>query len=123
MFPGRAHFVLVAFLSTVMAAAGVLTAPSAGAPAGSATADNAYAFTAKPDIGDGDTGRACSATPVYTDWLPTAAGCFAADPATSLSVPSAQAGALMFEDYDRNSEEGLAVIVAGIDARFGLGFG
>ncbi|MFE2586109.1 TetR/AcrR family transcriptional regulator [Streptomyces sp. NPDC059378] len=34
---------------------------------------------------------------------------------------SAQAGALIFEDYDRNFEEGLAVIVTGIGARFGIG--
>ncbi|MFB7332183.1 TetR/AcrR family transcriptional regulator C-terminal domain-containing protein [Streptomyces adustus] len=33
---------------------------------------------------------------------------------------SAQAGALMFEDYDRNFEEGLAVIVTGIGVRFGI---
>ncbi|MGW2825473.1 TetR/AcrR family transcriptional regulator C-terminal domain-containing protein [Streptomyces sp. NPDC001443] len=31
---------------------------------------------------------------------------------------SAQAGALIFEDYDRNFEEGLDVIVAGVGARF-----
>ncbi|MGX1545863.1 TetR/AcrR family transcriptional regulator C-terminal domain-containing protein [Streptomyces adustus] len=34
---------------------------------------------------------------------------------------SAQAGALIFEDYDRNFEEGLAMIVTGIGARFGIG--
>ncbi|MFD7879207.1 TetR/AcrR family transcriptional regulator [Streptomyces sp. NPDC059766] len=33
---------------------------------------------------------------------------------------SARAGALIFEDYDRNFEEGLAVIVTGIGARFGI---
>ncbi|MFD9001411.1 TetR/AcrR family transcriptional regulator C-terminal domain-containing protein [Streptomyces sp. NPDC059582] len=34
---------------------------------------------------------------------------------------SAQAGALMFEDYDRHFEEGLAVLVTGVGARFGIG--
>ncbi|MER5603028.1 TetR/AcrR family transcriptional regulator [Streptomyces sp. NPDC002265] len=34
---------------------------------------------------------------------------------------SAQAGALIFEDYDRNFEEGLAMIVTGIGARYGIG--
>ncbi|MGW1728460.1 TetR/AcrR family transcriptional regulator C-terminal domain-containing protein [Streptomyces sp. NPDC002306] len=33
---------------------------------------------------------------------------------------SAEAGALIFEDYGRHFEEGLAVIVAGIGARFGI---
>ncbi|GGU43524.1 tachylectin-related carbohydrate-binding protein [Streptomyces daghestanicus] len=81
----RAHVGLTALLLTTGVAAGALTAPPAVALAGSPAADNAYAFTAKLDIGTGDAKRACSATLVYTDWLLTAASCFAADPA---SVPA-----------------------------------
>lgn len=45
------------------------------------SADNAYAFTARLDIGDGK--RACSATLVDRDWLLTAASCFADNPAAA----------------------------------------
>ncbi|AZQ36969.1 TetR family transcriptional regulator [Streptomyces cyaneochromogenes] len=34
---------------------------------------------------------------------------------------SAQAGAEIFADYDRHFEEGLAVVIAGIGARYGIG--
>ena len=34
---------------------------------------------------------------------------------------SAQAGAEIFTDYDRHFEEGLAVVIAGIEARYGVG--
>ncbi|MFL4905765.1 tachylectin-related carbohydrate-binding protein [Streptomyces sp. MMS24-I2-30] len=69
---------------TTVVAAGMLSAPAAGALTGAAS--NSYAFTARLDIGDGQ--RACSGTLVYTDWLLTAASCFAADPAVSLDVPA-----------------------------------
>ncbi|MFE9608021.1 trypsin-like serine protease [Streptomyces sp. NPDC006012] len=69
---------------TTVTAAGMLTAPAAGAVTGAA--GNSYAFTARLDIGDGQ--RACSGTLVYADWLLTAASCFAADPAVSLDIPA-----------------------------------
>jgi len=34
---------------------------------------------------------------------------------------SAAAGAEIFEDYDRHFEEGLALVIAGIEARYGIG--
>ncbi|KUL36179.1 TetR/AcrR family transcriptional regulator C-terminal domain-containing protein [Streptomyces regalis] len=34
---------------------------------------------------------------------------------------SARAGAEIFEDYDRHFEEGLALVIAGIEARYGIG--
>jgi hypothetical protein len=34
---------------------------------------------------------------------------------------SAQAGAEIFEGYERHFEEGLALLVAGIEARYGVG--
>ncbi|GCB46514.1 TetR/AcrR family transcriptional regulator [Streptomyces sp. NL15-2K] len=34
---------------------------------------------------------------------------------------SAQAGAEIFEDYERHFEEGLALLIAGIEARYGVG--
>lgn len=33
---------------------------------------------------------------------------------------SAAAGAEIFEDYDRGFDEGLALVVAGIEARYGI---
>ncbi|MEU6339614.1 tachylectin-related carbohydrate-binding protein [Streptomyces sp. NPDC046977] len=81
--PLRVSALAVALIAAPLA----LTTP-AHSVTGTAAADSAYAFTAKLDIGDGDTERACSATLIYTDWLLTAASCFAADPAVSLAVPS-----------------------------------
>ncbi|WP_229899012.1 TetR/AcrR family transcriptional regulator C-terminal domain-containing protein, partial [Streptomyces capoamus] len=34
---------------------------------------------------------------------------------------AAEAGKLLFDDYDRQFEEGLALVVAGIGARYGIG--
>ncbi|MGA5323738.1 trypsin-like serine protease [Streptomyces seoulensis] len=48
--------------------------------------DNALAFTARLDIGDGR--KACSGSLVNRNWLLTAAGCFADDSAKSLVVPA-----------------------------------
>ncbi|WP_406098930.1 trypsin-like serine protease [Streptomyces canus] len=64
----------------------------AGVPAAAVTgpevaaADTTYAYTAQITVGDHD--RGCSGVLVDAEWLLTAASCFAADPATSLSVPS-----------------------------------
>ena len=66
----------------------LLTPAPANAVTGSAAADGTYAFTARLDIGEGDTSRACSGVLVDPEWLLTAASCFADDPAVSLAVPA-----------------------------------
>ncbi|MEU3701424.1 trypsin-like serine protease [Streptomyces anulatus] len=73
-----------AVTSGLLAAAlvsGTFLAPSAYAVVGTPSADNAHAFTARLDIGDGK--RACSAVLVDRDWLLTAASCFADNPAAA----------------------------------------
>jgi hypothetical protein len=76
---------LVAALLAVPLA--LLTSAPVEAVTGSAATDNTYAFTARLEIGEGDTTRACSGALVDADWLITAASCFADDPAASLAVP------------------------------------
>ncbi|MFD8194202.1 FG-GAP-like repeat-containing protein [Streptomyces wuyuanensis] len=64
-------------LTTVLAAAPlVLTALPAHAVTGPAAPDDAYAFAAKVEIGEGDTKRACSGALIDTRWVLTAASCF-----------------------------------------------
>lgn len=66
----------------------LLTPAPVHAVTGSAAAAGAYAFTARLDIGEGDTSRACSGALVDAEWLLTAASCFVDDPAVSLAVPA-----------------------------------
>lgn len=66
-------------LLTAALVSGTFLAPAAHAVVGTPSADNAYVFTARLDIGDGK--RACSAVLVDRDWLLTAASCFADNPA------------------------------------------
>ncbi|NEE05986.1 S1 family peptidase, partial [Streptomyces sp. SID7499] len=68
-------------LLTAALVSGTFLAPAAHAVVGTPSADNAYAFTARLDIGDGK--RACSAVLVDRDWLLTAASCFADNPAAA----------------------------------------
>lgn len=78
-----------AALGTVLAAGSLaLCAVPASAVTGTPVADSdtTYAYTAQVIIGEHD--RGCSAVLVDTEWLLTAASCFADDPATSLAVPS-----------------------------------
>ncbi|MCM2579119.1 S1 family peptidase [Streptomyces meridianus] len=64
----------------------LLTAVPVAAVTGAPAADQTHAFTARLDIGD--TTRGCTGVLVDTEWLLTAASCFADDPAQSLSVPA-----------------------------------
>lgn len=78
-----------AAIGAVLAAGSLaLCAVPASAVTGTPVADSAttYAATAQVIIGEHD--RGCSAVLVDTEWLLTAASCFAADPATSLAVPA-----------------------------------
>ncbi|MGC9501505.1 FG-GAP-like repeat-containing protein [Streptomyces sp. WG7] len=60
-------------------AAGCLTTGTAQAATGPAVTDGTYAFTARLQIGDNQ--RACSAVLIASQWLATAAACFADDAA------------------------------------------
>lgn len=68
-----------------------MTASPAVAVTGPAAADSdtTHAYTAQLVIGDHD--RGCSGVLVDTEWLLTAASCFADNPAESLAVPFGQA--------------------------------
>ncbi|MEU3074911.1 FG-GAP-like repeat-containing protein [Streptomyces laurentii] len=62
-------------------AAGLLTAaPAAQAVSGTPAAAGDHAFTARLNIGEGDTTRGCSAALVHQQWLLTATSCFASTP-------------------------------------------
>ncbi|WP_309505514.1 trypsin-like serine protease [Streptomyces phytophilus] len=62
------------------------TATPAYPVTGTPESEDFYGFTAKLVIGNHD--RSCSAALVDSEWLMTAASCFADDPATSLAVPA-----------------------------------
>ncbi|MFF3453985.1 S1 family peptidase [Streptomyces sp. NPDC002730] len=77
---------LAALTAVLIAAPLALTAAPAHAVTGTPQADESLAFTARLDIGNGQ--RACSAALIDTQWLLTAASCFADNPAASLAVPA-----------------------------------
>ncbi|MEU0029097.1 trypsin-like serine protease [Streptomyces sp. NPDC006335] len=79
---------LAALAATLTLGSAVLAAGPAAAVTGPAVsaADTTYAYTAQITVGDHD--RGCSGVLVDREWLLTAASCFAADPATSLTVPA-----------------------------------
>ncbi|MBT2389052.1 trypsin-like serine protease [Streptomyces sp. ISL-1] len=87
MPPKRSRAAFTTALLATTLAAGLLTTP-VHAVSGTPAADNTYAFTAKLDIGEGDSKRACSAALLNSSWLLTAASCFADNPAASLDVPA-----------------------------------
>ncbi|MDH6609154.1 hypothetical protein M2164_004789 [Streptomyces sp. SAI-208] len=71
-----------------VAAATALTAAPAHAVVGGPVATGSYAFTARVSLGADDTARACSGALVASNWILTAASCFAAD----VEVPTVAAG-------------------------------
>lgn len=79
----RPRAALVAGLLASISAAGLLTAVPADAIVGTAAKEGSYAFTAKLDIG-GE--RSCSAALVDTQWLLTAASCFADSPSRGFDI-------------------------------------
>ncbi|MFM9614954.1 esterase [Streptomyces sp. V2] len=64
----------------------VCAAAPASAVTGTPATGTTYAYTAQIVVGD--YARGCSGVLVDTEWLLTAASCFAADPAASLAVPA-----------------------------------
>ncbi|MFG3249740.1 trypsin-like serine protease [Streptomyces sp. NPDC048187] len=80
----------LAALGAVLAAGSLAlsTAPAVAITGGTPVADSdtTHAYTAQITVGDHD--RGCSAVLVDTEWLLTAASCFADDPAASLAVPA-----------------------------------
>ncbi|NEA65570.1 trypsin-like serine protease [Streptomyces sp. SID12488] len=78
---------LSAFTAALLAIPVALGATPASAVTGGTPAPSANAtYAAQIVIGDHD--RGCSGVLVARQWLLTAASCFAADPATSISVPA-----------------------------------
>ncbi|UPT41620.1 FG-GAP-like repeat-containing protein [Streptomyces sp. WAC00303] len=76
-------------LFAVVAAAGALTVTSpAQAVVGDAVSDGSYAFTAKLDIGEGETKRACTGSLVDAQWILTASSCFAAAGQPAFPLPA-----------------------------------
>ncbi|MFD7125784.1 MULTISPECIES: trypsin-like serine protease [Streptomyces] len=63
-------------------AAGVLTAAPAQALSGNAVAAGTHTFTAKLEIGEGDTKRACTGALIDPRWVVTASSCFTTGTAT-----------------------------------------
>ncbi|MEV7522519.1 trypsin-like serine protease [Streptomyces sp. NPDC091371] len=96
----RTHLTRFAVAATAVAAAGLLTAPAAHALEGSeVTADKAFQYTARIQIGTGAAQQNCTGTLIAPQWMATAYSCFAADPTApakatlgtrSLSGPTAQ---------------------------------
>ncbi|MGW2680408.1 trypsin-like serine protease [Streptomyces sp. NPDC001436] len=75
MFVRSTRATWISAATAAAAAAGIVTAPSAGAAIGADTPGN-YAFTAKINLGEQ---QACSGALVDPQWIITAAGCFAVD--------------------------------------------
>ncbi|WP_244283320.1 FG-GAP-like repeat-containing protein [Streptomyces flavidovirens] len=68
------------------AVASLLNPAPAQAAASDPVADNGYAFTAKLEIGKGESKRACSGALVDKQWILTASSCFATDPQQAFPI-------------------------------------
>ncbi|MEV6165608.1 FG-GAP-like repeat-containing protein [Streptomyces sp. NPDC052052] len=79
MLSKRPRAVWTGALAMVALSAGTLSGPSAQAMNGHPAADGTYGYTVKIDVGEGETARACSGALVKTQWILTAASCFADD--------------------------------------------
>lgn len=77
-----------AALVAALATASALLSVPAHAVTGDPVSAGSYAFTAKVSLGADDTARACSGALVASDWILTAASCFATDP----ELPTVAAG-------------------------------
>ncbi|RGD56657.1 hypothetical protein DR950_01575 [Kitasatospora xanthocidica] len=73
-------------LTAAVLAGSLLSGTPAPAVSGDAAPADAYAFTAKLDIGNGQ--RACSGALIDPYWIVTAASCFADNPAQPTTVPA-----------------------------------
>ncbi|MEF3113659.1 trypsin-like serine protease [Streptomyces chrestomyceticus] len=78
MFGRRPRAIWATGVAATAVAVSMLTGVPAHAVVGDAAQDGAYPFTAKLDIGGGK--RACTGTLVDSQWLLTAASCFAGKP-------------------------------------------
>ncbi|MFB8106116.1 FG-GAP-like repeat-containing protein [Streptomyces sp. NPDC056007] len=78
----------VAVLTAVGTAGALTLTTPAQAIVGDAVAANAYSFTAKLDIGQGDSKRACTGSLVDAQWILTAGSCFAAAGQPAYPIPA-----------------------------------
>ncbi|MFF6904682.1 FG-GAP-like repeat-containing protein [Streptomyces sp. NPDC012389] len=78
----------VAVLTAVGAAGALTLTTPAQAIVGDAVAANTYSFTAKLDIGQGDSKRACTGSLVDAQWILTAGSCFAAAGQPAYPIPA-----------------------------------
>ncbi|GAB1331516.1 S1 family peptidase [Streptomyces sennicomposti] len=84
--PQSRHVRLAALVTAVLAGPLAVCAAPASAVTGTPVTDASFAPTAQVIVGDHDHG--CSGVLVDTEWLLTAASCFADNPATDLTVPA-----------------------------------
>ncbi|MFF0966981.1 S1 family peptidase [Streptomyces sp. NPDC003703] len=84
--PHTRHVRLAALATALIAGPLAVCAAPASAVTGTPVTDASFAFTAQVVVGDHD--RGCSGVLVDTEWLLTAASCFADNPASDLTVPA-----------------------------------
>ncbi|MFI1830741.1 FG-GAP-like repeat-containing protein [Streptomyces sp. NPDC020412] len=77
----------VSVAAAVIVASALAPTPALAAT-GSPASSGAHGFIAKLEIGDGDSKRACTGVLIDTQWVLSAASCFAADPQQPSAVPA-----------------------------------